>query len=99
MSVGITQRFSRVMHLPCIQQSVEDCLVGLEDGAVFVKFWHADLVRNIFKSLEVFCKVGTKVLQFIAVVIYQPTVLFGFARLSCHLHSRRSFHHLTRERF
>ena len=72
-----------------VKQSVNNAFWCLENGAVLVQYRYFHLLRNILKFHEVFGEMGTKVLQAITVVVYQPTTI--------HLAGRRTFHHLASE--
>ena len=73
--IGIAECRTRIMYFPRIQQSVENGFISLKDSAMLVQIWDADLVGDILESHKVLGKMGTKVLQLITVVVYQPTVL------------------------
>ena len=88
--IGIAQRCACIVNLLGIQQPLQNGLVGLEDGAVLVQLRYADLVADILEGHEILREVCTEVLQFVAVVINQPTI--------CYLHRSRTFHHFACKR-
>ena len=91
VSIGIAERLARIVNLPGIQQSVKNGFISLEDGAVLVQIWDADLIGDIFESHKVLGEMGTKILQTITVVVDKPTILY--------LHCRWTLHHLASKRF
>ena len=70
VTIGIAQRLARIVNFLGVQQPLQDSFVSLEDGAVLVQLGDNDLVADILEGYKVFRKVGTKVLQLIAVVVY-----------------------------
>ena len=90
VTIGIAQRLTRIVNLPGIQQTLQNRLVSLEDGAVLMQVRYIYLVGHVLKRLKVFRVMSTKVEEAITVVVDQPTVV--------HLESCRTFHHLTRKR-
>ena len=90
MAIRIAQRLTCIMDAVVgVKQSVNNAFWCLENGAVLVQYRHFHLLRNILKFHEVFGEMGTKVLQAITVVVYQPTTI--------HFAGRRTFHHLASE--
>ena len=61
-----------------MEQSLQDMLVGLEDGAVLVECRDGDLVGNILEVDKVGGEVSTKVFQLIAVVLDEIFSIFDF---------------------
>ena len=62
MAVGVAECCSRVMYLLGIQQSLQDGLVSLKDGAMLVKSRNGNAVTDILESHEILCEVCTEVL-------------------------------------
>ena len=96
--IRVAQRLARIVNLLGVQQSLQDGFISFEDSAVLVQVGDADLVADILKVYEIFGKVGSEVLQFVAVVVNQPAVLYSFSHLTRHLHRRRTLHHLPCKR-
>ena len=76
MTIGITQRLARIVNLLGIQQPLQDGLVNLEDGAVFVQVRDADLVADILEGHKILRKMSTEVLQLITIIVDEPTIFY-----------------------
>ena len=99
VTIGITQRLTRIVNLLGIQQTLQDGFVSLKDGAVLMQVGDNGLVADILEDHKIFRKVRSEVLQTIAVVVDEPAILYGFVHFTRYLYRCRAFHHLTRKRF
>ena len=90
MAIGIAQRLAHIVHLLGVQQPLQDGLVSLEDGAVFVQVRDADLIADILEGHKILRKMSTEVLQLITIIVDEPTIFY--------LHRCGTLHHLTRKR-
>ena len=98
VAVGIAQRLACIVNLLGIQQSLQNGLISLEDGAVLVQSRNGRLVADVLESHKILCEVGTEVFESITVIVNQPSIFYLLIYLAYNLRCRRPLHHLACKR-